>query len=95
MSTPTGRRKALEARLSEGYRNVCRYLGPSRRIAIYMLKQPEKDRNLGERPIAAAQEVPRLGYRWMSAWRVCSVNVTKLRSSFAELIRSDVSTKKD
>ncbi|WP_156440146.1 IS3 family transposase [Burkholderia savannae] len=70
MSTPTGRREALEVLTRRGLsqRKACCYLGLSRRVATYTLKQPEKDRNLGERLIAAAQEVPRFGYRRMSAW---------------------------
>lgn len=65
-----GRREALEVltRRELSQRKACRYLGLSRRVATYTLKQPEKDRSLGERLIAAAQEVPRFGYRRMSAW---------------------------
>ncbi|AIP56104.1 integrase catalytic subunit [Burkholderia pseudomallei] len=37
-------------------------------MATRTLKQPEKDRSLGEQLMAAAQEVPRFGYRRMSAW---------------------------
>jgi putative transposase len=37
-------------------------------VAIYTLKQPEKDRRLGEQLIAAEQEAPRFGYRRMSTW---------------------------
>ncbi|ODN27101.1 integrase [Burkholderia contaminans] len=43
-------------------------MGLSRRVAIYTLKQPEKDRRLGEQLIAAEQEAPRFGYRRMSTW---------------------------
>ena len=74
MITPTSQREALEGltrrRLSQ--RNACRYLGLSRRVATYTLKQPEKDRSLGERLMAAAHEVPRFGYRRMSAWLALS-----------------------
>lgn len=68
MITPTGRREALEVLTRRGLsqRKACRYLGLSRRVATYTLKQPEKDRSLGERLMAAAQEVPRFGYRRMS-----------------------------
>jgi len=61
MITPTGRREALEVLTRRGLsqRKACRYLGLSRRVATYTLKQPEKDRSLGERLMAAAQEVPR------------------------------------
>ena len=70
MSTPTGRREALEVLTRRGLsqRKACGYLGLSRRVATYTLKQPEKDRSLGEQLMAAAQEVPRFGYRRMSAW---------------------------
>ncbi|WDD90348.1 IS3 family transposase (plasmid) [Burkholderia sp. FERM BP-3421] len=70
MSTPTGRREALEVLTRRGLsqRKACCYLGLSRRVATYTLKQPEKDRSLGEQLMAAAQEVPRFGYRRMSAW---------------------------
>ena len=37
-------------------------------MGTYTLKQPEKDRSLGEQLMAAAQEVPRFGYWRMSAW---------------------------
>lgn len=72
MTTSTGRREALEVLTRRGLskRKACRYLGLSRRLATYTLKQPEKDPSLGERLIAAAQEVPRFVYRRMSAcWR--------------------------
>ncbi len=67
---PTGRRDALEVWTRRGLsqRKVCRYLGLSRRVATYALKQSEKDRRLGERPLAASPEVPRFGYRRMAAW---------------------------
>lgn len=70
ISTPTGRREALEVLTRRGLsqRKACCYLGLSRRVATYTLRQPEKDRSLSERLIAATQEVPRFGYRRMSAW---------------------------
>ncbi|BBA38724.1 transposase [Burkholderia contaminans] len=70
MSTPTGRREALEVLTRRGLsrRKACCYVGLSRRVAIYTLKQPEKDRRLGEQLIAAEQEAPRFGYRRMSTW---------------------------
>ncbi|AFQ46706.1 transposase B [Burkholderia cepacia GG4] len=49
-------------------RKACRYLELSRRMPAYKPKQPEKDRLLGEQLIAASQEVPRFGYRRISAW---------------------------
>ena len=51
MSTPAGRRKALEAVSSRGVseRAACRYLGFSRRVTGYELRQPVKDKALGDR----------------------------------------------
>ncbi len=74
MNTPTGQREALEVLTRRGLsqRKACRYLGLSRRVATYTLKQPEKDRSLGGRLMAAAHEVPRFGYRRMSAWLALS-----------------------
>lgn len=56
-----GRREALEVLPRQGLsqRKACCYLGLSRRVATYTLKQPQKDRSVGERLIAATQEVPR------------------------------------
>lgn len=70
MSTPTGRREALEVLTRRGLsqRKACRYLGLSRRVPAYTPRQPEKDRLVGEQLIAASQEVPRFGYRRISAW---------------------------
>ena len=51
MSTPAGRRQALEAVSSRGVseRAACRYLGFSRRVTGYELRQPVKDKALGDR----------------------------------------------
>lgn len=70
MKATTSRREALEVLPQRGLsqRKACCYLGLSRRVATYALKQPQKDRSVGERLIAAAQEVPHLGYRRISAW---------------------------
>lgn len=47
-------------------------------MATYPFKQPEKDRGLGERLIAAAhQRVLRLGYRRM--WRALQLNIPRQR----------------
>jgi hypothetical protein len=48
-------------------RKACRYLGLSRRVTSYALKQPEKDQAMGDRLIAASQDVPRLA---IGAWRL-------------------------
>jgi transposase InsO family protein len=70
MITPSGRRVALEhlTRRGVSQRKACRYLGLSRRVACYALKQPGKDRIIGQRLITASQDVPRFGYRRMAAW---------------------------
>ena len=70
MITPTGWREALEVltRWGLSQRKARRDLGLSRRVATNTLKEPQKDRSLGEQLIAAAQEVPRFGYRRISAW---------------------------
>jgi transposase InsO family protein len=70
MTTPTGRRVALEHLTRRGIsqRKACRYLGLSRRVTCYSLKQPGKDRVMGQRLMAASQDVPRFGYRRMAAW---------------------------
>ena len=70
MTTPSGRRVALEhlTRRGMSQRKACRYLGLSRRVTSYRLKQPGKDRTVGDRLITASQDVPRFGYRRMAAW---------------------------
>lgn len=70
MSTPTGRREALHCLTSRGIskRSACRHLGLSRRVTVYALKQPGKDRELGARLMATAQEFPRFGYRRSAVW---------------------------
>lgn len=70
MTTPSGRRQALAhlTRRGVSQRKACRYLGLSRRVACYALRQPDKDRALGDRLMRASQEVPRFGYRRMAAW---------------------------
>lgn len=70
MSTPAGRRQALEAVSSRGVseRAVCRHLGFSRRVTGYELKQPVKDQALGDRLIESSQRLPRFGYRRTALW---------------------------
>lgn len=70
MMTPSGRREALGTLLRRGKsrRKTCGYLGLSRRVACYLLRQPAKDKEVGSRLLSAAQEVPRFGYRRMPAW---------------------------
>jgi len=93
MNTPASRREALEVLTWRGIsqRKACRHLGLSRRVATYAFKQPEKDWSVGERLIAASQEVPRFGYRripaWLSLgesrvrglWRALKLNIPKRR----------------
>lgn len=70
MSSPTGRRAALHCLTGRGLseRKACRYLGFSRRVATYSLRQPEKDRALQARLIETSQSFPRFGYRRSAAW---------------------------
>lgn len=70
MSSPAGRRRALEQLTRRGVsqRAACRYPGCSRRVAHYRLRQPTKDRALGERLMSTAQAYPRFGYRRSAAW---------------------------
>ena len=55
MSTPAGRRQALEAVSSRGVseRAACKYLGLSRRVTGYELRQPVKDKALGDHDLLA------------------------------------------
>ena len=70
MRTPAGRREALFSLTCRGVsqRSACRYLGVSRRVPKYALRQPDKDRIVTDRLLAAVQDVPRFGYRRMAAW---------------------------
>ena len=70
MSSPTGRRAALEqiTRRGVSQRAACRYLGISRRVPQYELRQPSKDRVLAEQLMATSQAYPRFGYRRSAAW---------------------------
>lgn len=70
MSTTARRRQALEAVSSRGVstRSACRYLGLSRRVTVYELKQPVNDRALGVRLIESLQRLPRFGYRTTALW---------------------------
>lgn len=85
MTTPSGRREALDALTRRGVsqRKACRYLGFSRRVSGYALRQPVKDRAVGERLMAATQEVPRFGYRRMAAW--VSLSESKVRRVWRSL----------
>src|SRR5262249_23790712 len=67
---PVGRRQALEAVSSRGVseRAACRYLGLSRRVSSYELRQPAKDKALGDRLIETSQQLPRFGYRRAALW---------------------------
>lgn len=85
MTTPTGRREALDALTRRGVsqRKACSYLGVSRRVSGYALRQPVKDQAVGERLMAATQEVPRFGYRRMAAW--VSLSESKVRRVWRSL----------
>ena len=85
MTTPSGRHQALEhlTRRGVSQRKACGYLGLSRRVASYALRQPMKDRALGDRLIHASQEVPRFGYRRMAAW--LSLSESRVRRMWRRL----------
>ena len=85
MSTPAGRRKALEAVSSRGVseRAACRYLGFSRRVTGYELRQPVKDKALGERLLDSTQQLPRFGYRRTAAW--LDVSLCRVRRLWKQL----------
>lgn len=70
MTSPAGRREALAALTSRGVSNraACRYLGMSRRVPHYALRQPAKDRTLTQQLLASVQQHPRFGYRRTAAW---------------------------
>ncbi len=65
MMSPLARRRLLALTSQRGLskRAACRLLGLSRRIACYRLRQPEKDKSIGERLVATSQHYPRFGYR--------------------------------
>ena len=85
MMSPTGRRAALEqiTRRGVSQRAACRYLGLSRRVAQYTLRQPAKDRALGEELMATAQTYPRFGYRRSAAW--LDQGLSRVRRLWAQL----------
>lgn len=70
MMTPLGRRVVLEHLTRRGISQckACRYLGLSRRVTSYALKQPAEDHEMGQQLLTASQAVPRFGYRLMAAW---------------------------
>jgi len=70
MSTPAGRRTAVEQLTRRGVsqRAACRYLGLSRPVVHYELRQPQKDQQLGARLMVTSQRYPRFGYRRTAAW---------------------------
>ena len=70
MSTPSARREALQMLVRRGVsqRKACHYLGLSRHVSGYTLRQPDKDHALGAQLLSASQQVPRFGYRRMAAW---------------------------
>jgi transposase InsO family protein len=63
--TPDARRTALQVLLNKGLsqRAACRAFGVSRRVAGYILKQPQKDQQLGQVLRETSGRYPRFGYR--------------------------------
>ena len=70
MMSPLARRRLLALTSQRGLsqRSACRLLGLSRPVACYRLRQPEKDRPLGEQLMTTSQRFPRFGYRRAAAW---------------------------
>jgi putative transposase len=63
--TPEARRAALDVLASKGLskRAACRAFGVSRQVAGYILKQPNKDLQLGQTLREVSGRYPRFGYR--------------------------------
>lgn len=70
MMSPLARRRLLALTSQRGLsqRAACRLLGLSRRVACYRLRQPEKDKSIGERLVTLSQQYPRFGYRRAAIW---------------------------
>ncbi len=93
MVTPAARRQAIDILKAKGLseRAACRIAGVSRRIGSYELKQPAKDKKLGERLMEASGRYPRFGYRRIAVmanqsqgrvfrlWRELGLNLPKRR----------------
>jgi putative transposase len=79
MTSPLARRRLLALASQRGLskRAACRLLGMSRRIACYRLRQPPKDKAIGERFVAITQQYPRFGYRRAAIW--VSLGETRVR----------------
>ena len=65
MVTPVQRRECVALLTQRGLseRAACRYLGYSRTVAQYRLKQPAKDQALATQLMEVSQRYPRFGYR--------------------------------
>jgi len=63
--TPVQRRESVAAMTRRGLsqRVACRYLGYSRTVTQYALRQPQKDQILADQLIETSQRYPRFGYR--------------------------------
>ena len=70
MRSPLAKRRVLALAGQRGLsqRRACLILGLSRTIACYRLRQPDKDRPIGEQLMATSQRFPRFGYRRAAAW---------------------------
>lgn len=79
MISPSGRREALDTLIRRGLsqRKACGYLGFSRRIATYALRQPDKDKRMGEQLMAAWLQVSDAKVRRM--WREMGLNIPRRR----------------
>lgn len=69
-TSPSGRQAAVRALTCRGIseRRACQILGLSRRVSSYVLRQLGKNQALSTRLMEATQDVPRFGYRRMTAW---------------------------
>lgn len=93
MVTPAARRQAIDILKAKGLseRKACHIAGVSRRIGNYELKQPAKDKELGERLMEASGRYPRFGYRRIAVmtnqsqgrvfrlWRELGLNLPRRR----------------
>lgn len=70
MTSPLARRRLLALTSQRGLskRSACRLLGMSRRVACYRLRQPQKDKAVGDTLVAMTQLYPRFGYRRAAIW---------------------------
>jgi len=83
MTTPSGRREALVALIRRGMscRTACGYLGLSRRVSCYTLRQTAKDNRLSLTPVVPwrQREASHFQSRFRSRLCLCSLYGTRVR----------------